>query len=147
MSAIGELIIYFIYFILGLTCLIFFISTLLLSKKRAKIWTGLATLVFGFLLFSFKSCQSSHYKKNQLEHVGLYYLTSYPNCDSCIIELKENQTYQVSKRGQIIEQSNWHYEVGGDYWIVYLDNDNYQLGCGKFAYQVYKLKYGGKAIW
>lgn len=140
MAAISELLIYFIYFILGLTSIVFFVLTFT-TKKQNKIWTGVAGLFFTFLLFNFKSYESDNYKKNQLSQVGFYYLTNYPNCDSCVLELKENQMYQVTKRGQIIEQSNWHYEVGGDYFIVYLDNDKHQLGSGDFVYEKYKLKY------
>jgi hypothetical protein len=140
MSALGELFIYVIYFVLGITTIAFLVLTIII-KRKAKILTGFATIFFGFLLFSFKSCQSHNYKENQLSQVGLYYLTEYPNCDSCIIELKENQTYEVTKNRQVIERGNWHYEVGGDYWITYLDNDKYQLGNGKFAYYKYKLKY------
>ena len=140
MSALGELFIYIIYFVLGILSIGFLVLTMT-SKKKTKILTGLATLFFGFLLFSFKSCQSRNYKENQLSQVGLYYLTEYPDCDFCIIELKENQTYEVTKNGQVIERSNWHYEVGGDYLITYLDNDKYQLGNGKFEYYKYKLKY------
>ncbi|MES2662385.1 MAG: hypothetical protein V4629_03685 [Pseudomonadota bacterium] len=142
MSALGELLIYFIYFVLGLGTLLFLALTFT-AKRTIRVWAGLGTLFLGFLLFSFKSCQSDNYKENQLSQVGLYYLTDYPNCDSCIIELKENQTYEVTKHGQIIERSDWHYEVGGDYWITYLDNNNYQLGSGKFAYKKSKLKYHG----
>ena len=143
MSALGELFIYIIYIGLGLASLLFLILTFT-SKKRDKIWAAFATLFFGFLLIGFKSCQSNNYKNNQLNQVGLYYLTDYPNCDSCVIELKENQTYEVRTYGEIVEQSNWHYEVGGDYFITYLDNDNYQLGVGKFVYKKYKLKYQRK---
>ena len=57
-------------------------------------------------------------------------MTTYRNCDSCYLELKENMTCIVVNKGKIIEQSNWHYEVGGDYWITYLDNDKHQLGSG-----------------
>lgn len=140
MSAFVELLIYFIYFILGFGTLLF-LAWAFTTKRKTKIWAILAALFFGILFFSFKSCQDGYYKKNQISKVGQYNLTDYPNCTSCIIELKENQTFEVTNSGKIIEQGNWHYEVGGDYWITYLDNDNYQLGSGKFAYKKYKLKY------
>jgi hypothetical protein len=140
MSALGELLIYFIYFVLGLGSLLF-LALAFISKRTTKIWASLAALFFGSLFFSFRSWQNDNYKKNQLSQVGKYYLTDYPNCNSCIIELKENLTYEVTNSGKIIEQSNWHFEVGGDYWITYLDNDNYRLGSGKFTYKKYKLKY------
>lgn len=140
LSALSELVDYIVYFLLGLACIIFFGLTFT-SKRKNKIWTGLAGLFFTFLLFSYKSCLTDGYKKNQLMHVGLYYLTNYPNCDSCVLELKENQKYEVTKQGQIIEQSNWHYEVGGDYFIVYLDSNKHQLGSGDYSFKEYELKY------
>ena len=140
MSAFGELFIYLIYVLLGLTGVVFFLWTYT-SKKVRKPWTLLGGLFFTFLLFYFKSCQNENYKRNQLSQVGKYYLTDYPNCKSCYIELKENMTYNVIDDGKIIETSNWHYESGGDYWITYLDNDKYQLGNGKFNYKKYELKY------
>jgi hypothetical protein len=139
-SALGELFVYIIYFVLGIAC-IFFVRLTFTTKRQNKIWTGFAGLFFIFLLFKYHSYLSNSYKKNQLSQVGLYYLTNYPNCDSCVLELKENQTYQIKRKGQIIEQSNWHYEVGGDYFILYLDNDKHQLGSGDYAYEKYNLKY------
>ena len=140
MSAIGEIIIYIIYIVLGLPCVILLIVTIT-ADKSIKLWTLIASLLFGLLLFSFKSCQDNHYKKNQLSVVGIYYLTNYPKCDSCLLELKEDMTFTIEKNGKVIEQSNWHYEVGGDYWITYLNNDRSQLGSGEYAYEDYKLKY------
>jgi hypothetical protein len=140
LSALSELFVYIPYFVLGLACVIFFRLTIK-AKRQKKIGAGIAGLFCIFLLFNYKSCVADSYKKNQLTRVGLYYLTNYPDCDSCVLELKENQTYQITKRGQIIEQSNWHYEVGGDYFILYLGNDNHQLGSGDYAYEKYKLKY------
>ena len=61
--------------------------------------------------------------------------------NSCYLELRENMTYIVVDKGKIIESSNWHYEVGGDYFITYLDNDRHQLGSGNYSYERYKLKY------
>ncbi len=140
MFALGEVIIYFIYFILGLPCIIFLILTIT-SKKSSKEWNFLSSLMFGSLFFYFKSCQDESYKRDQLSVVGVYYLDNYPNCDSCYLELKENMKYIIVNKGEIIEQSNWHFEAGGDYFILYLDNDRNQLGSGKYSYQHYQLKY------
>jgi hypothetical protein len=140
MSALGELIIYVIYFILGLLSVVFLILTIK-SKNSIKPWTLIACILFGFLLYCFKSFQNDKYRKNQLSVVGVYYLTNYPDCDSCYIEIKENMTYIVVNKGKIAEQSIWHYEVGGDYWITYLDNDRHQLGYREYSYEFYRLKY------
>lgn len=141
MWAIGELIIYTIYFFTGLSCLVFLILALTAKKRCFRIWTALTGLFFGFLLLCFKWQQNSIYKQNQLNQVGIYYLTNYPNCDSCHIELNENMTYKVAHKSQIFENGDWHYESGGDYWITYLNGTKYQLGNGKYAYRDYKLKY------
>ncbi len=140
LSALSELFVYLIYFILGLGSIIFFGLTIT-TKRKNKVWTGLVGLFFVFLIFKYYSYETNLYKKNQLTQVGFYYLTNYPNCNSCILELKENQTYEVRNQGKIVEQSNWHYKVGGDYFILYLDNDNHQLGSGDYIYKKYKLKY------
>lgn len=139
-TALSELFDDIIYFLLGLACVMFFGLTFTVKRKN-RIWTALAGCFFVFLLFKFKFYSNDVYKKNQLSKVGVYYLTNYPDCDSCVLELKENQKYVVINNGRVVEQSNWHYKVGGDYFIVYLDNDKHQLGSGDYAYTKYKLKY------
>lgn len=111
------------------------------AKKSYKPWTLFCSILCCFLFFSYKSCFDKAYQQSQLNHVGFYYLIQYPNCDSCILELKEDMTYEIRNKGRIIEKSNWHYESGGDYWITWLDNDKKQLGSGDYAYEHYKLKY------
>jgi len=140
MWALGELFVYIIYFLLGLAC-IAFLTVAITTKRRHKLRNGITGILCGFLLIGFNTCRSKNYAANQLTQVWLYYLSTYPHCDSCILELKENQTYVVTNRGKIIEQSNWHYEVGGDYLIVYLDNDKHQLGYGDYRFDTFKLTY------
>jgi len=139
MAAIGELIIYFIYFILGLSFVTFLILSL--TSKKTKKPFMIISIFFGLLMIIFKSCQYKGYINDQKEQVGIYYLTKYPNCNSCYIELKEDMTYVIEKSGGIIKKGTWHHESGGDYWITYLDGENYQLGSGDFSYTDYKLKY------
>ncbi|MFL5748428.1 MAG: hypothetical protein ACJ751_27395 [Niastella sp.] len=50
-------------------------------------------------------------------------------------------TYIIVSKGKIVETSIWHYEMGGDYFITFLNNDSDQLGSGAYAYKDYKLKY------
>ena len=139
-SSLSELFVYIIYFSLSFICSIFLYWTFKTNQKN-KIWTGIAVLFFVFLIFKFKSYLADSYKESQRSHVGLYYLTNYPNCDSCILELKENKSYEIKKQGTIIEYSDWNYEVGGDYFILYLDSNKHQLGSGDYSYEKYKLKY------
>jgi hypothetical protein len=145
MSALGELFIYVIYAVLAMACIISLLLSFT-SKKQTKPWAFIASLLFAFLFFGFRSCQKSNYKENQLSVVGTYYLTSYPSCDSCYLELKEDMTYLVMNKGKIVESSNWYYEVGGDFFITYLNNDKYQLGSGNYSYKDYTLKYRPKNI-
>ena len=139
MSAIGALIIFMIFFILGLICIVYFIKALGADSSRKKRYLITSSIVF--LLFTFlKSGKDRSYLQAQMGEVGIYYLTDYPNCDSCYIDLKENMTYNIINQGKVVETSNWHHEEGGDYWITYLNNDRYQLGSGEMAYKKYKLK-------
>ncbi len=138
MSAIGELLIYIIYIILGFLFLVFLILGLL-SKTTKRTFFNIC-IFFGFVLIVFKSCQYNSYLNNQNNQVGIYYLTNYPNCDSCYLELKENMTYIIVKDGENIRNGTWHHESGGDYWITYLDGKKHQLGSGDYSYTNYKLK-------
>ena len=138
MWALGELFVYIIYFLLGLASIAFLIVAIT-TRRQHKLRAGIMAVISGFLLIGFNTCRNNNYAANQLTQVGLYYLSTYPHCDSCILELKENQTYEVTSRGKIIEQSNWHYEVGGDYLIVYLDNNKHQLGYGDYKFDKFKL--------
>ena len=88
--------------------------------------------------------QKQLYRNSQLDKVGIYYLTNNPKCELCYLELKEDMTYTIINKGEVIEKSNWHFESGGDYWITYLDNDKSQLGFGNYEYKHYKQKYSGR---
>jgi hypothetical protein len=140
MSAISELIVLLIFVLLGVCGLAFIFLTFKVRRSN-KPWTLLTSFLFIFLIFCFRSCEINGYKNSQLHQVGIYYLTNFPNCDDCILELKEDMTYQVRSKNKVIENSNWHFESGGDYWITYLDNDRSQLGSGDYAYKKYHLKY------
>ncbi|MFP5041997.1 hypothetical protein [Parasediminibacterium sp. JCM 36343] len=118
MSAIGEGLVYFIYFILGFGCIIYLLLALT-SNKKTKLWAFPLILFFGYLFFLYKSYLLESYNQMQFNDVGIYYLTNYPNCPSCYLELKENMTYTVMDSCKIVESSNWHSEAGGDYFITY----------------------------
>src|SRR4051812_18554249 len=98
MAALGELIVLFIFLLLGLAAIVFLILTFT-AKKSSKPWTLLGSIFFCVLLFSYKSCLNEAYKKSQLDQVGIYYLTKYPNCDSCIMNYlaAELTRYQNSR--------------------------------------------------
>ncbi len=134
MSAIGELIVFLIYFILSIPILIFLIG-LIKSKgkqitKKRLIWLIISTI----LLILYGYAQYSSHRKAELDYVGIYQLTEYPDCDSCILELMSDNYYIVREKQNIIEKGRWKYKSGGDYWIVYLGEFG-QLGTGKFRYE------------
>ena len=140
MAAIGELLVYVVFLFLAVGALHFFVLASK-TKKVKKLLALLAGAFFCYLLYAYSSYLSESHKNEQLRQVGIYYLTNYPDCENCILELKEDMTYEVRNNGNVIKKSDWHYESGGDYWITYLDNDNHQLGSGDYSYQKYKRKY------
>ena len=139
MNGLSELVEFILPYILISFGLLFFIFTFIV-KKKIKLLTIFLCAICAFLFFQLKSCEKENYKKNQLEQVGIYYLTQYQNCDNCYAILKENMTYNIVKNRKIVESGKWHYEIGGDYFITYLENGN-QLGSGNYEYGKYVLKY------
>jgi hypothetical protein len=140
MNGVGELLIFIIYLFLGLTSVVLFVQAFYEYKSVKPRF--LAYSASFFILFCwFKTCRNKRYQEAQIEHVGIYYLTNYPNCDSCYVELKEDMTYNLVRKDTVIKTGDWHFESGGDYWILYMDKERYQLGSGDFEYKKYKLKY------
>ncbi|UOQ70763.1 hypothetical protein [Hymenobacter cellulosilyticus] len=77
-------------------------------------------------------------READLSQVGLYYLTAYPQCRPCTLELKENNRFVIRDSTSVKETGPWRYESGQDYWITYLNTSD-QLGSGKYAYSGYRL--------
>lgn len=40
--------------------------------------------------------------------------------------------FEILKQNEIVEKGNWHFEIRGDYLIVYMNNEKDQLGYGRF---------------
>src|SRR5687767_14915479 len=119
MAALGTLIIYGLYALLIIAAVLLTRLAFIAKFGRRKfLYIFLAIASFALLIFLVINQQLNH-RKSELEYVGTYYLTSYPNCQSCKLILKENNSYQVISAKTIIEEGNWHYESGGDYFIVY----------------------------
>lgn len=129
-----------VYLVLAVPCVAFLLMAFF-SGRRWRPWAVLGIILFGGLLLWFRWSQYENYRANQLSVVGVYFLTSYPNCEACVLELREDKSYTVVDNRRVVEQSNWHHEVGGDYWITYLDSDKSQLGTGRYKYERYVLKY------
>jgi hypothetical protein len=85
------------------------------------------------LLVCFAGNRYCNNKAAEAKYVGTYILTSYPNCANCSLHLQLNNYYEVIQGKTVRERGSWHYESGGDYWIVYINKDD-QLGSGRYAY-------------
>jgi len=140
MFALSEALPFLVYLTLGAFCFLFLIAVFLV-KRWYKIIAIACLVLCSYFLIRFKLYNDESERKSQLDHVGIYYLSKYPNCDSCYIQLNENMKYKVFKRGQEIEQGDWHYESGSDYWITYLNGERDQLGFGIYTYTNYRLGY------
>jgi hypothetical protein len=92
------------------------------------------SMIFCVLFFVFKSSQERNYRDSQIRQVGVYILKDFHGCLDCQVELKEDMTYVISDGVSILESSNWHFEMGGDYFITWLDIDRKQLGSGDYEY-------------
>jgi hypothetical protein len=134
MSALGELIgkiIYWAIILGGLVSLI--LAIILKGTLRKAIAAGIFLLCIILVLF-----MRNDYRQSQLNHVGTYYLTNYPNCDACIAVLKDDNMYEVKQNKKTIERGNWRFESGGDYLVVYMNNDSDKLGSGRFQFDKFK---------
>ena len=82
MSAIGELIVWIIYAILCVPTIV----ALFILRKNKYIKNGAIYLVIASLpLALFAYSQYSNQREAELKYVAKYYLTEYPNCDSCVL--------------------------------------------------------------
>ena len=132
MTALGELLIFIIYLFFG-TLLLVRIYKEFKSKTKLKT-DSIKRIIFSALpLILWASWMYYVHRTNELDCVGKYILTEYPNCDSCILELKSDNFYQVTSNEIVIEKGEWNYDSGGDYWIVEIGKHG-QLGSGKFKY-------------
>ena len=132
MFALGELIRFFIYLILSIPPIIAVVLIIIRGRKfsnRNLILLSISSIPL--VLFSYNVY--SNHRKAELQYVGIYILNNYEKCDSCILELKKNNSFTVTDQEVQIEKGKWKYRSGSDYWIV--DIGNYgQLGTGKYKY-------------
>jgi hypothetical protein len=131
---LAEFIPIFIYLVLLSLPLVFFFILLAKGKKYYK--KGIAYFVVASIpLFVKISHDYTEYKESTYRHPGKYILTTYPNCDSCVLLLNEDKTYVILKDTLQIEHGNWSYK-NGDQAIVKLKTDG-QLGIGNYSYDTY----------
>jgi hypothetical protein len=138
MSALGELISKIIYWIIILGGLVSLILAIILKGISKKAISAVICLLCIILILFISKKIKTDYRRMQLKHVGTYYLTKYPNCDSCIAILKDDNMYEVKQNKKTFESGNWHFEMGGDYLIVYMNNDSGKLGSGRFQFDKFK---------
>jgi len=133
MAALGELIIVCTYIALFLLALVFLLKTISAYKKGKMIMPIIGLVISSLVLIIFSYSQYMNHRSSEMEKVGVYYLISYPNCATCILELKKDNTYSVKKEENILEKGAWYFKSGGDYWITFI-GDFGQLGNGKYRY-------------
>lgn len=136
MSAISELIIYIIYGIFLIGGISFLVLAWLATTNKLKIIYFLFGIISIICFTGILLSSRNALRKSELDYVGTYDLDNYPNCQNCILELKENNTFIVQNQNDniVLEKGDWHYESGGDYIIVYINGESDQLGSGKFSY-------------
>ena len=134
MSAISELIMYFIYAVLLIASISFLVLAWLSSSNKLKVFYSIIGLISIALFVTILLSNNHQFRKSELEYVGTYDLDKYPNCKNCTLELKEDNTFVVLNYNLTVEKGDWHYEAGGDYFIVYLNGNKYQLNSGRFSY-------------
>ncbi|HEX8425918.1 hypothetical protein [Hymenobacter sp.] len=139
MSALGAAFICFIYAVLGgygLYWLIrFFTAATPASRRGCLIRSSIGAVLFACFVGNIYR----NHLKAEADQTGVYQLSSYPDCASCVLELKPHNYYEV-RQGQIVkEQGPWRFESGDDNWIVYLNEDD-QLGTGQYSYNDYTLR-------
>lgn len=135
MSGLGELLVFMLYALLGSSAIICILMIIASNSKLLKLLYFIGFIAGAALFFLYYNYKSNSHRASELEYVGTYYLTDFPNCNSCKVVLKADNTYEVRKEAYVIETGDWHYESGGDYWIVYMNNKDDQLGSGRFAYK------------
>ncbi|WP_299334064.1 hypothetical protein [uncultured Psychroserpens sp.] len=132
MSALGELFIWIIYALLCIPTLAI-ILILIADRKRHKSKRLIYLLISLLPVSLFAYHQHSEHRQQELKYVGVYYLTTYPSCNSCTLHLNKDNTYEVHRDSTKIEHGNWSYRSGSDYWIVDIGESG-QLGSGNYTY-------------
>lgn len=107
----------------------------------------LCVCLLGLLIFNKKHpCEECDH-----QWIGTYYLTKYPDCDSCVAILKEDHTFTIlsnkkSNLYRVLEKGNWHFVQEYDFLGLYMDKEEQEmLGYNRFTYS-YHIDYKGKRI-
>ena len=131
MNALGALSIFIVYIFLGFLLIMGIYQGL---KTKNQITESIKMMLLAALpLIIWTSYRYYSHRAAQPNYVGKYLLTEYPKCASCILELRGDNFYQVIENERVIEEGEWSYDSGGDYWIVEI-GEHGQLGTGDFKY-------------
>lgn len=133
MAALGEFIEFLFYIVLIIAVVLPFALYFVSNTKKSKTFFIIVFICTSSLLGSLLLNRWQAHKEQELEYVGTYLLTNYPNCSGCKLILKKNNTYSVKNGDKIIEEGDWNFRSGGDYWIVEIGEHD-QLGSGIFRY-------------
>lgn len=133
MAALGVVIVWFIYLLLGLSSLYGIKRWATATATSTKGWAIAQAVVSGTTLVLLVGFHLANHRRAEDEYVGTYSLTIYPHCPTCMLHLRPDRLFEVRQGSTVKEQGRWHYESGGDYFIVYINEDG-QLGSGKYTY-------------
>jgi len=129
MAALGELLVLLVYFVLSIPTLITILIVIFSKAKEKRKKRLILAAILSIPFAAFCCLQHFGFKQMELENAGTYTLNEYPNCTRCLLILDSNNTYTVHDNGKVLRTGKWKLHVGGDYYIVNLD-DEYQLGGG-----------------
>ena len=133
LGALSSLLTWIAYFILALPPL--WLLTLLILREKEYRKKGLAYFSVALLpLIILVYTNYTTFREKELKYVGSYSLTDYPNCSSCILILYKNNSYEVKNEGKNVEEGEWKYRTGSDYWIIDIGEFG-QLGSGIYQYK------------
>ncbi|HEX8326277.1 MAG TPA: hypothetical protein VF629_01965 [Hymenobacter sp.] len=141
MAAGGSVLIALVYAILGLLLFRSFLGWRRANTPVAKSTYLIRSVITGSLLVGFAYSQYSFHQQDEAKYIGVYALTQYPRCPTCVLYLESDNRYEVRQGTSVKEAGPWRYESGGDYWIVYI-NETEQLGNGKYSYDFPKSSKG-----
>jgi hypothetical protein len=133
MAAIGTVFIYFIYALIGGYIVYWTVRYFTVTYSTLKLACLRKAGIGSFLFLCFAGNNYQNHKNAEAEYVGIYTLTSYPNCAACRLYIEPDNYYEVRESRTVKERGEWRYESGGDYWIVYVNEDE-QLGVGNYSY-------------
>lgn len=141
-AVFAELIMLIVYACLIVAGTLFGAKAFRAKTNFARTAWATGSVIF-FAFFSWMVVSKTNAKRNaELERAGTYHLTAYPNCNSCKAVLHEDNTYDIITRDSILAKGNWHFAMGGDYLIIYLNGEKNQMGNGDYQYDSFIHRQG-----